>query len=55
MAARLGMALPNYDRLEAGRHLPSLALVVEVASQLGVSIDDLVRPARPQPAHEHAP
>jgi DNA-binding XRE family transcriptional regulator len=44
IAKRLGMALPNYNRLEAGKHVPSLALVVKVAAQLEVTIDDLVRP-----------
>ncbi len=42
LARKLGMAPQNLARLEAGRHAPSVALLVRLASALSVPLDRLV-------------
>lgn len=42
LAKRLGTSSPNVLRLEAGRHVPRLDLLADVAFVLGVRITDLV-------------
>lgn len=42
LAGRLGVAAPNYARLEAGRHVPSVTTLVRLAQVLGVPLEHLV-------------
>jgi DNA-binding XRE family transcriptional regulator len=43
MACRLGMAPPNYHRLESGRHQPSTDTLLSIAEIMGVSLGQLVK------------
>jgi DNA-binding XRE family transcriptional regulator len=42
VARRLGMAAPNYARLESGRHVPSVATLVRLAETLGLPVAELL-------------
>jgi DNA-binding XRE family transcriptional regulator len=42
MAERLGMAPPNYHRLEAGRHRPTVDTLLRIAEATGISLGRLV-------------
>lgn len=45
LAARTGIARPNIARLESRGRLPSLATLIRIAAALGVTVDDLLKPA----------
>ena len=47
MAARLGLAVPNYSRLESGRHMADLSVLLRAAKLLGVSWDAFLGEAAP--------
>lgn len=49
VAARAGMSTSTLSRLESGKRQASLALLVPITRQLGIRIDDLVRPDSPDP------
>ena len=60
MAEKLGLAIPNYSRMESGRHLPDLELLVRAARALGVTLDYFVgksprTAAARREAGQHAP
>ena len=51
-AEYLGFSVRHYQRLERGKVIPSLALVVAVAALFGIPEDELFRPAeleKPRP------
>ena len=41
-AVRIGMAAPNYARLEAGRHVPSVPTLLRLAEVLGRPLAELI-------------
>lgn len=43
MAEQLKIAVPNYSRLESGRHMADLGVLVKAASALRISLDALLR------------
>ncbi|MDY0910686.1 XRE family transcriptional regulator [Microbacterium sp. CFBP9034] len=49
VAGRAGMSVSTLSRLESGKRQASLALLVPVTRQLGIRLDDLVRPDSPDP------
>lgn len=49
LAERVGMSVSTLSRLEAGKRQASLELLVPIVRQLGVSLDNLVSPASPDP------
>jgi DNA-binding XRE family transcriptional regulator len=42
LAAEIGMQSPNLSRLEAGKHVPTLDVLLRVAAALGVSLAALI-------------
>jgi transcriptional regulator with XRE-family HTH domain len=49
VAGRAGMSVSTLSRLESGKRQASLELLVPVTRQLGIRLDDLVRPDVPDP------
>lgn len=49
LASRSGMSASTLSRLESGKRQASLELLLPLTRQLGVRIDDLVRPESPDP------
>lgn len=49
LAERAGMSPSTLSRLESGKRQASLELVLPLARQLGIGLDDLVTPAAPDP------
>jgi transcriptional regulator with XRE-family HTH domain len=49
VAGRAGMSVSTLSRLESGKRQASLELLVPVTRQLGIRLDDLVRPESPDP------
>jgi DNA-binding XRE family transcriptional regulator len=47
LAERVGIQAPNLSRLESGRHVPTLDVLLRLASALGVSLSALVTPPPP--------
>ena len=43
MSERLGMAPPNYSRLEAGTHVPSVATLLRISEALNMPFETLVK------------
>lgn len=49
VAGRAGMSVSTLSRLESGKRQASLELLMPVTRQLGIRLDDLVRPESPDP------
>lgn len=49
VASRSGMSVSTLSRLESGKRQATLALLIPVTRQLGIRIDDLVRPESADP------
>jgi transcriptional regulator with XRE-family HTH domain len=49
LATRAGMSASTLSRLESGKRQASLELLLPLTRQLGIRIDDLVRPDTPDP------
>lgn len=49
LASQAGMSVSTLSRLESGKRQASLGLLLPLTRHLGVRIDDLVRPASPDP------
>ena len=55
LAGRAGMSVSTLSRLESGKRQASLELLLPLTRELGVSIDELVRTATPDPRVRRAP
>jgi transcriptional regulator with XRE-family HTH domain len=55
LASAAGMAAPNLSRLESGRHIPTLDVLLRVARSLNASLAALLadRSSQPVPARSH--
>lgn len=49
LASRAGLSASTLSRLESGKRQASLELLLPLTQQLGIGIDDLVRPESPDP------
>jgi len=49
VASRSGMSVSTLSRLESGKRQATLALLIPVTRQLGIRIDDLIRPESADP------
>lgn len=49
LAARAGMSTSTLSRLESGKRMANLELLLPLTRQLGIRIDDLVHPETPDP------